>query len=76
MSIPTFISEALAHLGWRQAMLYELSILHSNGTSEFVPYGSVESIVACRWGFAIKFGFDGTIDRLKARLVALVYINF
>ncbi|XP_068490296.1 uncharacterized mitochondrial protein AtMg00820-like [Phaseolus vulgaris] len=65
--------DALAHPGWRQAMLDEMNALQNNGTWELVPLPSRKSVVGCRWIFAIKVGCDGTIDRLKARLVAKGY---
>ena len=51
-------------------MTDELSALHNSGTWELVPLLSGKSIVGCKWVFAIKVGPDGTIDRLKAHLVA------
>jgi len=77
MTIPKIVREVLAHLGWRQAMTNELSVLHNNGTWALVPLLLGKSIVGCRWVFTIKVGLDGTIDRLKARLVAKrLYSNF
>ena len=62
--------DALAHPGWCQAMLDELSALQNSGTWELISLPSGKSVVGCRWVFAIKVGPDGTIDRLKARLKA------
>jgi len=73
MSIPKSVCEALAHLGWRQAMLDELSALKNSGTWELVPLPYGKFVVGCKWVFAIKVGPDGTIDRLKARLVVKGY---
>jgi len=73
VSIPKFVGDDLAHPGWRQAMLDELSSLKNNGTWELVSLPSGKSVVGCRWVFAIKVGPDGTIDCLKARLVAKGY---
>ena len=73
MTIPKSVRDALAHLGWRQAMLDELSALHNSGTWELVPLLSGKSVFGCRWVFAIKVGPYGTIDCLKARLVAKSY---
>ena len=69
VTIPKTVRDALAHPGWRQAMTDELSALHNSGTWELVPLPSGKSVVGCRCVFAIKVGPDGTIDRLKARLV-------
>jgi len=54
-------------------MTDELSALHNSGTWELVPLLSGKSIVGCKWVFAIKVGPDGTIDCLKACLVAKGY---
>jgi len=73
VTIPKTVCDALAHLGWRQAMTDKLSALHNSGTWELVPLPSRKSVVGCRWVFAIKVGPDGIIDRLKACLVAKGY---
>jgi len=73
MAIPKFVCDALAHPGWRQAMLNELSALYNGETWELVPLPPGKSVVGCRWVFAIKIEPNGTIDCLKARLVAKDY---
>ncbi|RVW93623.1 Retrovirus-related Pol polyprotein from transposon RE1 [Vitis vinifera] len=65
--------EALSHPGWRQAMVDEMTALHSNGTWDLVVLPSGKSTVGCRWVYAVKVGPDGQVDRLKARLVAKGY---
>jgi len=54
-------------------MLDEVNALQNNGTWELVPLPSRKSVVSCRGTFAIKVGPNGTIDRLKVRLVAKDY---
>jgi len=73
VSIPKSVGDVLAHPGWRQAMLDEMNVLQNNGTWELVPLASRKFVVGCRWIFSIKVGPDGTIDRLKARLMAKGY---
>ncbi|RVW26225.1 Retrovirus-related Pol polyprotein from transposon RE2 [Vitis vinifera] len=65
--------EALSYPGWRQAMVDEMTALHSNGTWDLVvlPFG--KSTVSCRWVYTVKVGPNGQVDRLKARLVAKGY---
>ena len=75
MSIQKTIGDALAHLGWHQAMLDEISVLQNSGTWELVPLPFGKSVVGCKWVFAIKVGPKGTIDRLEARLVAKGYTH-
>jgi len=48
MSIPKSVCEALAHLGWRQAMLDELSALKNSGTWELVPLPYGKFVVGCK----------------------------
>ena len=74
MSIPKTAGDALAHPGWKKAMLDELCALQNSGTWDLVPLPPGKSVVGCRWVFSIKVGPDGSIDRLKARLVAKGYI--
>jgi len=52
-TISKFVHDALAHLGWHQAILNELSALHNSATWEFVPLPSRKSIIGYRWVFVI-----------------------
>ena len=38
-----------------------------------MPLPTGKKAIDCRWVFAIKFNLDGSIARLKARLVAKDY---
>nr|KYP72342.1 Retrovirus-related Pol polyprotein from transposon TNT 1-94 [Cajanus cajan] len=73
VSIPKTVGDALAHPGWRQAMIDELCALQNNGTWDLVPLPLGKYVVGCRWIFTIKVGPYGTIDHLKARLVVKGY---
>ncbi|RVW15974.1 Retrovirus-related Pol polyprotein from transposon RE2 [Vitis vinifera] len=73
VSLPKSTQEALSHPGWRQAMVDEMTALHSNGTWDLVVLPSGKSTIGCRWVYAVKVGPDGQVDRLKARLVAKGY---
>jgi len=75
LSIPKSLGDALAHPGWHQTMLDELSALRHSGTWDLVRLPSGKSVVGCRWVYAIKVGPNGTVDRLKARLIAKCYIQ-
>lgn len=70
---PKIIGEAMSHFGWRQAMIAEMTALHSNATWELVSLSPGKSTVGCRWIYTVKVGPDGQIDRLKARLVTKGY---
>ncbi|RVW39488.1 Retrovirus-related Pol polyprotein from transposon TNT 1-94 [Vitis vinifera] len=73
VSLPKSTQETLSNPGWRQAMVDEMTALHSNGTWDLVVLPSGKSTVGCRWVYAVKVGPDGQVDRLKARLVAKGY---
>ncbi|GAB2269615.1 hypothetical protein Dimus_038779 [Dionaea muscipula] len=70
-SVPVSYSQAVTHDCWRQAMKEELDALQTNETWELVPCPSLVRPIGCKWVFSIKLKSDGTLDRYKARLVAL-----
>jgi hypothetical protein len=47
--------------------------LHQNGTWELVSLPPGKQIVGYKWVYIAKFNPDGSIDRLKASLVAKGY---
>ena len=55
-------SEALSHLGWRQAMIEEMNALYSNDTWELVALPLSKSLVRCRWVYTVKVGTYGQVD--------------
>ncbi|RVW76761.1 Retrovirus-related Pol polyprotein from transposon RE2 [Vitis vinifera] len=73
VSLPKSTPQALSHLGWRQAMVDEMTALHSNGTWDLVVLPSGKSTVGCRWVYTVKVNPDGQVDHPKARLVAKGY---
>ncbi|KAJ7959373.1 Retrovirus-related Pol polyprotein from transposon TNT 1-94 [Quillaja saponaria] len=73
ISVPKSTSDALAHPGWQQAMIDEMNALHTNGTWELVSLPSGKSTVGCKWVYTVKVHPDGSVDRLKDRLVAKGY---
>jgi len=48
VSIPKVVGDALAHPGWRQAMLDEISAFQNSGTWELIPLPSRKSVVGCK----------------------------
>uniref|UniRef100_A0A2N9EN83 Integrase catalytic domain-containing protein n=1 Tax=Fagus sylvatica TaxID=28930 RepID=A0A2N9EN83_FAGSY len=68
--VPKSYREALSHPGWRKAMEEEMHALELNHTWDLIPKPAGTSIVGCRWVFTVKQNPDGTVDRLKTRLVA------
>ncbi|CAH9079595.1 unnamed protein product [Cuscuta epithymum] len=55
--------------GWHEAMQNEIRALENNHTwvMESLPPGKKE--LGCKWVYKIKYHSDGTIERLKARLI-------
>jgi hypothetical protein len=49
----------------------ELRALQDNHTWDVVPCPSNVKAIGCKWVYSIKLRSDGTLDRYKARLVAL-----
>ena len=66
---PTSFKEVMKDDGWRKAMQEEISALENNGTwvMEYLPPG--KKALGSKWVYKIKFKSDGSIERLKARLV-------
>ena len=73
IQIPTSVQEALKDENWVQAMNEEMSALEKNGTWEIVERLGDKRPVGCRWIYTVKYPFDGTLDRYKARLIAKGY---
>ena len=66
ISLPNKVSEALAHPGW----IEEMDALTDNGTWDLVCLPVGKKAIVCHWVFIVKFNPDGSIARLKTRLVA------
>uniref|UniRef100_A0A803PAZ4 Reverse transcriptase Ty1/copia-type domain-containing protein n=1 Tax=Cannabis sativa TaxID=3483 RepID=A0A803PAZ4_CANSA len=69
---PHTVEEALLHEGWNCLMQDEMTALRRNRTWTLVPRSSLRSpnIVGCKWVHKIKYNADGSLQRLKSRLVA------
>ena len=73
ISLPNKVFEALAHPGWRSAMIEEIDVLTGNGTWDLIRLLAGKKVIDCRWVFTVKVNPDGSIARLKVRLVAKGY---
>ena len=43
--------------------------LMSNDTWDLLPLAKGRKIVRCKWVYRTKYGLDGSVERLKKRLV-------
>ena len=69
--IPTCFSQAVTQECWRKAMDEEIQALEENFTWEIMDCPPTVKPIGCKWVYSIKLRSDGTLDRYKARLVAL-----
>ncbi|KAF5458948.1 hypothetical protein F2P56_022940 [Juglans regia] len=67
------IKIALAHPGWKAVMDEELVALHKNETWKLVPRTPSMHVIGSKWVFKSKLKPNGSLDRLKAHLVAKGY---
>jgi len=66
---PQTYVEAASHLGWQEAMRKELQALYDTHTWTIVSLPPGKKPIACKWVYRVKCKADGSIERLKARLV-------
>ena len=50
-----------------------MQALNDNGTWNLVPLPTSKKAIGCRWVFAVKFNPEGSVARLKTRLIAKDY---
>jgi len=70
---PGSFEEAVVHPGWKAAMDIELQALDATRTWDIVPLPHGKKPIACKWVYKVKCKANGSIERLKARLVVKGY---
>jgi hypothetical protein len=71
ISIPTCYKQAREHECWKQAMEAELHALKANHTWDIISCPPHVKPIGSKWVYTVKLKSDGSLDRYKARLVAL-----
>ena len=68
ISLPNKVFEALAHPGWRSAMIEEMDVLIDNGTWDLVRLPVGKKAIGFRWVFIVKVNPDGSHCSIKSLL--------
>ncbi|KAG8475459.1 hypothetical protein CXB51_032225 [Gossypium anomalum] len=66
---PCCFEEAEAHQGWKQAMDDEIAMIEKNKTWELVPRPTNRKVIGVKWVYRAKQNADGSLNKLKARLI-------
>lgn len=67
---PKSVHQALQIPEWKKAMDTEILAMNENDTWELIDRHPNDNIIGSIWLFKVKEKADGTLDRLKVRLVA------
>lgn len=67
---PKSIVSTLKHPGWTAAMEEEIGNCDITHTWDLVPYSPDMKVLGYRWVYRVKLKADGTLEKLRARLVA------
>lgn len=67
---PKILKTALRSLEWYTTMKEKVSALHQNKTRTLVSSPINANVVGSKWVFYTKYTENGSVDRLKAQLIA------
>ena len=70
---PETFAKALGNPYWDATMDEEYHSLMVNDTWDLVPIPKGRKIFRCKWVYKTKYSSDGSVERLKERLVAKVF---
>jgi hypothetical protein len=68
---PSTFEEATSRHVWRDAMMEEYNSIMKNDVWDVVPRPEGKSVVTSRWLYKLKHAADGSVEKYKARFVAL-----
>lgn len=68
---PKTYNQAVLDERFRNAMSTEVVALEESRTWDVVDLPLGKRAIGCKWVYTVKYRADGTIERFKARLVAL-----
>ncbi|KAG8478753.1 hypothetical protein CXB51_028642 [Gossypium anomalum] len=66
---PSCFEDVETHEGWKQAMADEITMIEKNQTWELVERLANRKIIGVKWVYRAKQNADGSLNKLKARLV-------
>ena len=66
---PRFFHETVQDPKCIEAMTNEINALEENNTSSVESLPSGKKPINCKWAFKVKYKYNGSIERYKARLV-------
>jgi len=72
---PTKFEEFSHQEEWKKAMQEEYQSIMKNGVWEIIPRPSDKLVVTSKWIYKIKHAIDGSIDKYKARFVAMGFFS-
>ena len=70
---PSIFQESVQHQVWVDAMVEEYNSIMNNDVWEVLPRPKDRSGVGSKWIYKIKYVADGSIEKYKARFVAVGY---
>ncbi|KAL1213017.1 Retrovirus-related Pol polyprotein from transposon RE2 [Cardamine amara subsp. amara] len=68
---PRSFKEAMTYEEWKLAMKSEVTSLEDNHTWDLEELPPDKKVIGSQWVFRVKLNADGSLERYKARLVAL-----